>query len=259
MAKVKKQTLTTEERLIRALVPLDEQLYEIPSNWAWVRFSVLAKDMADGPFGSNLKREHYTDRDEVRIIQLSNIGEDGWREDNKKYTTFEHVQTISRSIVNAGEVVIAKMMPAGRAIIVPDHEKMFVLSSDAVKMIPRDSVVTNFLVYGINSIFFKNQVQGNTQGITRARTSIGKLKTYAFPLPPLPEQHRIVVRIESLFEKLDCAKALVQSALLADEAQKTNGKIDHMKKSILARAFRGGLGTNDPGEESAVEFLRDHL
>ena len=29
-----------------------------------------------------------------------------------------------------------------------------------------------------------------------------------------------------------------------------------MKKSILARAFRGELGTNDPSEESAVELLK---
>ena len=33
-------------------------------------------------------------------------------------------------------------------------------------------------------------------------------------------------------------------------------KIDLLKKSILARAFRGELGTNDPAEESAVELLK---
>ena len=33
-------------------------------------------------------------------------------------------------------------------------------------------------------------------------------------------------------------------------------QIDTMKKSILARAFRGELGTNDPGDESAVELLK---
>ena len=33
-------------------------------------------------------------------------------------------------------------------------------------------------------------------------------------------------------------------------------QIDLMKKSILARAFRGELGTNDPSEESAVELLK---
>ena len=179
-----------------------------------------------------MKQEHYTDQQEVRIIQLSNIGENGWREDNTKYTTFEHAKTISRSIVNSGEIVIAKMMPAGRAIVVPSHEKMFILSSDAVKIVPHSSINTRFLVYGINCTFFRNQVQENTQGITRARTSIGKLKEYAFPLPPLPEQHRIVERIESLFEKLDRAKELAQNAL---------DRFEIRKAAILHKAFTGEL------------------
>ena len=33
-------------------------------------------------------------------------------------------------------------------------------------------------------------------------------------------------------------------------------EIDTMKKSILARAFRGELGTNDPNDELAVELLK---
>ena len=36
-------------------------------------------------------------------------------------------------------------------------------------------------------------------------------------------------------------------------------KIDLLKKSILARAFRGELGTNDHTEESALELLRASL
>jgi type I restriction enzyme S subunit len=32
-----------------------------------------------------------------------------------------------------------------------------------------------------------------------------------------------------------------------------------MKKAVLARAFRGELGTNDPAEESAMELLKDVL
>jgi len=135
-------------------------------------------------------------------------------------------------------------MPAGRAIIVPDHEEMFVLSSDAVKMVPVDFVDVNFLVLGINSIFFKNQVQGNTQGITRARTSIGKLKTYAFPLPPISEQHRITNQIESLFERLDRAKALVRSAL---------DSFENRKASMLHKAFTGELTANWR-EENGVEL-----
>lgn len=102
--------------------------------WKELSLGEIAVRMADGPFGSNLKAEHYTNEKQVRIIQLSNIGEEGWREDNVKYTTFDHLQSISRSEVFPNDIVIAKMMPAGRSIICPNHEAKFVLSSDAVKV-----------------------------------------------------------------------------------------------------------------------------
>lgn len=228
----KKTALTIEERLQQALVPAEEQPYEVPENWVWVRLGSLAQDMADGPFGSNLKTEHYTNNKEVRIIQLSNIGENGWREDNKKYTTFEHAKVIARSKVEAGDIVIAKMMPAGRAIICPSYEQQYVLSSDAVKFVPNSLVDNNFCCKGINSHFFQTLVQENTQGITRARTSIKKLKGYPFPLPPLSEQQRIVERIEELFAKLDEAKERLQE--VADS-------FAVRKAAILHNAFTGEL------------------
>jgi len=106
--------------------------YQLPKGWCWTSLETISTDSADGPFGSNLKKEHYTKKQEVRIIQLSNIGESGWREENTKYTTFEHLQKIARSEVFPDDIVIAKMMPAGRAILCPNHERKYVLSSDAV-------------------------------------------------------------------------------------------------------------------------------
>ena len=35
--------------------------------------------------------------------------------------------------------------------------------------------------------------------------------------------------------------------------------IDIIKKSILAKAFRGELGTNEPEDESAIDLLKRHL
>lgn len=236
----KKEKVSLEE----ALVKDEDKPYEVPENWLWVKFGILAQDIADGPFGSNLKREHYTENQEVRIIQLSNIGEDGWRDENKKYTTHEHAKTISRSMVKSGDIVIAKMMPAGRAIKVPDAEKAYILSSDAVKFVPKSFVNTDYLLYALNGNDFRNQISAETQGITRARTSIGKLKTYAFPLPPLREQQRIVTQIESLFEKLDRAKELAQNAL---------DSFENRKSAILHKAFTGEL-TRKWREENDVDI-----
>ena len=44
-----------------------------------------------------------------------------------------------------------------------------------------------------------------------------------------------------------------------EAAEAVLGQIDTIKKSILARAFRGELGTNDPAEESAVELVKKVL
>ncbi len=182
----------------------DEIPFEEPKGWTWCRINEIAVDMADGPFGSNLKSEHYTTNKEARIIQLSNLSDEGWREENTRYTTIKHAtENISRSIVEPGNIVIAKMMPAGRAMICPDKEQMYVLSSDCVKLVPIEGVYKQFLVRALNSPFFRNRVVDNVQGVTRQRTSISKLRSCYFPLPPFEEQKRIVDKLEQIFQQLD--------------------------------------------------------
>lgn len=184
-------------------VSIDEYPFEKPAGWEFARLSEISLDSADGPFGSNLKKEHYTNEKQVRIIQLSNIGEFGWRDSNVKYTTFEHLKTVSRSEAFAGDIIIAKMMPAGRAIICPNNDPKYVLSSDAVRFAFSSVLDKKFLYYAINSPMFKEQVYGEVQGITRVRTSLSKLRTYILPIPPLSEQQRIVAKIEEVFANID--------------------------------------------------------
>ena len=188
------------------LISDDEIPFDVPKGWEWSRLSGIALDSADGPFGSNLKSEHYTTRKEVRIIQLSNIGELGWKDNNSKYTTYEHLDTISRSEAFPGDVIIAKMMPAGRAIICPSDDPKYVLSSDAVRFDFDKRLNRKFLYYAINSPVFINQVYSEVQGITRVRTSLSKLRFYLLPIPPIAEQNRIVEKLEQLLGEIDKLK-----------------------------------------------------
>ena len=181
----------------------DEIPFDIPEKWKWVRLNAVGLDFADGPFGSNLKKEHYTDNPEVRIIQLSNIGEYGWRDENVKFTTYKHLDLIIRSKVDPGDIVVAKMMPAGRAIIVPELGTGFVLSSDAIKVVPSAYIDVRFLLYAINSNVFRDQIYSEVQGTTRVRTSLAKVRGYLIPLPPLAEQKRIVEKLEQLLPLCD--------------------------------------------------------
>ena len=69
-------------------------------------------------------------------------------------------------------------------------------------------------------------------------------------LPTIEEQIVIINFIEKIFDLEKRAK---------DSAESVLDQIDTMKKAILTRAFRGELGTNDPGDESAVELVKRAL
>ena len=70
----------------------------------------------------------------------------------------------------------------------------------------------------------------------------------------------VEIDVPQTAERVEIARVL--NALLSEEQQAKEAaeavldQIDLMKKSILARAFRGELGTNDPSEESAMELLK---
>ena len=70
----------------------------------------------------------------------------------------------------------------------------------------------------------------------------------------------VEIDVPQTAERVEIARVL--NALLSKEQQAKEAaeavleQIDLMKKSILARAFRGELGTNDPNEESTVELLK---
>lgn len=68
-------------------------------------------------------------------------------------------------------------------------------------------------------------------------------------LPTLPEQQEIVRLLDILLEKEQKAQELSDVV----------DKIEVMKKAILARAFRGELGTNDPNDVNAIELLKECL
>lgn len=74
------------------------------------------------------------------------------------------------------------------------------------------------------------------------------MASLSIPVPDLREQTEIVRILDDLLAKEQQAKEAAEAVL---------EQIDLMKKSILARAFRGELGTNDPTEESAVELVKN--
>ena len=202
-------------KLDKSLKEPEELPFDIPEKWRWLPIGSLGETLgtdsfSDGPFGSNLKKEHQINKPEVRIIQLSNIGETGWKDDNVKYTSFNHLDNvIPRCEIHPGDFVIAKMMPAGRTIEVPDLGTRITLGSDAMKFVPNKMLNKRYLLYAMQSATFLNQVYEGAHGITRVRTTLNGVKSYLLPLPPIEEQQRIVDKLDQLLPLCESLEKLV--------------------------------------------------
>lgn len=111
-----------------------------------------------------------------------------------------------------------------------------------------DKIIGDYLNYALNTLDAKKYCNSvKTDGVNQSNINAKKIGAYSFNVPSIPEQEKIVSVIQKLLSKEQQAKEAAEIVL---------DQIELMKKSILARAFRGELGTNDPTEESAVELLK---
>lgn len=109
-------------------------------------------------------------------------------------------------------------------------------------------VLPEYVLYYLNSQVGRSVMQERaktTAGLYNL--SAGKVKTIPLAFASLDEQIEIVRILDDLLVKEQQAK---------EAAERVLEQIELIKKAILARAFRGELGTNDPSEESAAELVK---
>ncbi len=227
MAKSKKGKLTIED----ALVPVEEQPYQIPENWCWVRLETLGKSFFDGDW---ILAENMDSEGRVRLLQLSDIGIGEFLDKSDKHISQDTFESLGCSELLAGDVLISRMAePIARSCIVPQFEYPVITAVDVAVLRCNEHLVLNkYANYLCNAKWFTDKALSLARGTTRTRITRANLGSMAVPLPPLSEQKRIVEQIESLFAKLDEASEKAEIAL--------NNSYDR-KNAIFEFAYSGNL------------------
>jgi type I restriction enzyme S subunit len=166
--------------------------------------------IADGPFGSHLKTEHYA-RNGVRVIRLQNIGSGAFLDHDRAFVTAEHAESLTRHSAREGDVVVAALgdgaRPAGRACQVPDIGPALVKADCFRVRTDNSSIDPGFLVWFLNSPRTQAAIAGQMRGATRPRVTLAMLRTMTIPLPPLDDQRRIAALLREQLAEIDHAKA----------------------------------------------------
>ena len=89
-----------------------------------------------------------------------------------------------------------------------------------------------------------------TDGVNQSNINAQKIGAFNIPVPTVPEQQEIVSLLDNL---------LAKERSIVSACEKSLTTIDTIKKSIMARVFRGELGTNDPTEPSSINLLKEIL
>lgn len=188
--------------------------------------------MTDGPFGSNLKSEHYTESG-PRVIRLQNIG-DGSFLDAEAHISDDHFQSLRKHEARSGDVVVAMLgeqLP--RACLVPSTLGPAIVKADCVRLRVNPAVaIPAYVMAGLNSQALRHQAAELMHGVGRPRLGLAWFRGLEFPLAPLPEQRRIVDAVESYFTRLDNAVATLA---------RVDRNLKRYRASVLKSAVEGRL------------------
>lgn len=219
----KKTALTIEERLQQALVPAEEQPYEVPENWVWVRL---------GEVNKYISKSVNPISEPDKIFELYSVPS---MADNYPEIIVGSDIGSSKQSVCKGDVLLCKINPRiNRVWKVSQFTDNELIASSEWIIIRNNHIDANYLMYCFQSKYFREFMLSNVSGVggSLMRAQPKYVQTYPIPLPPLSEQQRIVERIEELFAKLDEAKERLQEAADSFAVRKA---------AILHKAFTGEL------------------
>lgn len=180
----------------------------IPKDWTVLPIESVIESLTDGPFGSNLKSEHYVPEPGVRVVRLQNVNSYQYGDSDKAFVSEKHSNFLFKNKVVSGDVLIAGLgeerYPVGRACCYPEGLPYAINKADCFRARCNESLMKNFfLMLFLNSDLARKQIRRYEQGVTRPRINTGNLKKLCTILPSLAEQNEFVSRFEVVQKQLN--------------------------------------------------------
>jgi len=204
----------------------------IPQEWEVIIFNDLkdkkvSHSITGGPFGSNLKSEHYT-KSGVRIIQLQNIGDGSFINKDFIYTNEAKATELKSCLIYPNDIILAKMAePVARACIIPNFEDKFLMGSDGIRLhIDKSKYDNKFILESINYQNFRKIAIAQSTGSTRQRIGLSDLKTIPIIIPPLKEQQKIAEILTTWDDSISCHEKLIKAK-------------EQLKKGLMQKLLSG--------------------
>lgn len=213
-----------------------------PESWA----QIALDDACDLITCGVAAKPNYVDSG-IPFLSAKNVQEEKVFWEGFKYINRETHQKLSKHNKPCkGDILYTRVGSYGEAAII-DREDEFSIFVSLTLLKPKpDLVVNTFLKNWLNSGSVKSLAKKSITGVGVGNLNVGAVRKFIMPLPPIPEQKRIVEKIESTKSKIN---EIESYTLRAEEL------IKKYREALLQKAFRGELIQQKFSDESASELL----
>ncbi len=235
------------------------ELPELPAGWGWIRPEEIASQepysIGIGPFGSNLKSEHYVEDGDIYVIESSFATQGVLEISNLKTITHEHFKSIARSETKAGDIIIAKIgAQFGKCSILRMLDKPAVVSGNSLKLSVNEDVMNVELVcWQLVNLKQQGAIDLIVNLTAQPALSLGSMNELPILVPPKTEQIQIVGALALKLEQYDS---------LVSEARTAITLLQERRTALISAAVTGqidvrGLATR--GDAAQALAILDRL
>ena len=223
------------------------RLTEEGGEWPEVPVGELCLTGFDGPFGSKLKTEDYTNSGYL-VARLENIGHLEYLSSKKTYIGHEKYESLERNHLHVGDILFSSFVDEEiRVCVLPELETGIINKADCFCLRTNKKVASeDFVAFSLASHDTYLRIREAVHGATRPRINLKFLKSLPIRIPPIETQKRIVQVVHQMFGYASIIEQRTVDAQL---------RIERLTKSILAKAFRGELVPQNPDDEPASVLL----
>lgn len=264
----------------------EEVPYQLPQGWEWVRLGGIASYIQRG------KGPTYTDFSTHQVISQKCVRWYGLDLEPARYIAPESLQKYEAiRFLRAGDLLWNSTGTGtiGRACLVPENLENHEIVVDSHVTVVRPVLISPlFLWRWIQSPIVQDGVEASASGTTnQIELNTSTVINHLMPLPPLPEQYRIVAKIDQLMARCDALeklqneceeKRLATHAAAISQLLDTTGNrsaddawafitqhfgdlysvkenVAELRKAILELAMRGGLSKSESSDEPLDALL----
>lgn len=166
----------------------------------------LIEEISMGPFGSNIKKECFTDTG-VAVLNGRNLIGYALNEDSFGYITEEKADSLGKANASRGDVIITHRGTLGQAVFIPQNSTRdrYVISQSQFRIRCNEKILPEYMVYYLHTPLGQHKLLANASqvGVPALGRPTSTFKTITIDVPDVKTQKVIVEFLELLRLKIE--------------------------------------------------------